>query len=320
MIDQSIKSTFGIDCKIEKTKIKGLALYMTARREFYMVTMEGFSFLLVKVQSDDRFGAIALEKQASKIKETVNYEVAFGFDKLTKLQRTALIERHIPFISDADQIYLPFLGIALRNNLKEKVEVSKEKMMPATQALFLYLLYNCHQEYVLKKQAAEELRLTRTSITRASEQLKAMGLITEEVCGKELRMRTTATGFELYQAAKPYIITPVQKKIYVKKVDIGDDFLLAGESALSNVSMLGEPRYATYAIYKGNELVKNLKPVDIQWQENEAVIQIELWKYDPSLFAKNGIVDPVSMAVSLADNVDERVQGELQSCLEDYKW
>ena len=30
--------------------------------------------------------------------------------------------------------------------------------------------------------------------------------------------------------------------------------------------------------------------------------------------------DPVSLAMSLSDNADERVEGELQSFLEEYKW
>ncbi len=62
-----------------------------------------------------------------------------------------------------------------------------------------------------------------------------------------------------------------------------------------------------------------MKETDTQWNEDPAV-NIELWKYDPGLFAKNGVVDPISLAMSLSDNEDERVQGELQEMLEGYKW
>ena len=204
--------------------------------------------------------------------------------------------------------------------MKADAKVSAEKMTPATQSLFLYLLYNHRQEYTIKKQAAEVLKLTRTSITRASEQLKAMGLITEEVCGKEIRMKTVRKGYELYLAGKPYLITPVQSRLYVEKTADCDSFLLAGESALSKVSLLGEPRYETLAVYKGDNFVKNLKKIDVQWQESVEAVQVELWKYDPALFTGNGMVDPVSLALSLADNEDERVQGELSSFMEEYEW
>lgn len=217
-------------------------------------------------------------------------------------------------------IYLPFLGIILRNKLKTMNNVATDKMMPATQCLFLYLLYNHQHEYVLKKQAAEEIGLTRTSITRASEQLKAMGLITEEQCGKEMRMKTVSTGYELYSLARKYLITPVQRSMHVEKTDDTEMLAIAGESALSEVSMLGEPKIDVRAVFKGDEIVKGLKEVDIKWQESIDKVMVELWKYNPLLFVKDGLVDPVSMAMSLSDTDDERVQGELERYMEEYKW
>ena len=32
------------------------------------------------------------------------------------------------------------------------------------------------------------------------------------------------------------------------------------------------------------------------------------WKYDPDLFSKEGIADPVSVALSLANEMDERIE------------
>jgi len=320
MLEDMIRSYFGISCEVEKTKIAGLALYMTAGREFYMVNMEGLSFLLVKLPSNDRFGAIALDKQRALLKKEMNCEVAFLFERITKLQREVLIEKRIPFVAESDQLYLPFLGIILRNNLKSSGNALAEKMMPATQCLFLYLLYNHKEEYVLKKQAADDLGLTKTSITRASGQLKDMGLITEEVSGKEIHMKTVAVGYELYKAAEPFLVTPVQRRIYVEKTFLCENMLLAGESALSRESMLGEPKHSVKAIYKGDKIVKQFTEVDIKWQESIDAIQLEVWKYNPELFAKRGMVDPVSLALSLADNEDERVQGELEEFMEGFEW
>ena len=46
----------------------------------------------------------------------------------------------------------------------------------------------------------------------------------------------------------------------------------------------------------------------------------QLDQYDPDIFACDGSVDPVSLAESLKDIPDERVQGELEDYLEDFKW
>ena len=54
-------------------------------------------------------------------------------------------------------------------------------------------------------------------------------------------------------------------------------------------------------------------------QEKE-LVRVEFWKYDPEPFAFDGCVDPVSLAESLKDIPDERVQGELEDYLEEFKW
>ena len=51
----------------------------------------------------------------------------------------------------------------------------------------------------MKKDAAAAIGVTRTSITRASEQLVAMGLISQEIQGKEYYMRTEMSDFALYK-------------------------------------------------------------------------------------------------------------------------
>ena len=44
------------------------------------------------------------------------------------------------------------------------------------------------------------------------------------------------------------------------------------------------------------------------------------WKYDPKKFARNGMVDPVSLYMTFVDNMDERIEGALEELLEEYKW
>ena len=89
---------------------------------------------------------------------------------------------------------------------------------------------------------------------------------------------------------------------------------------LSRHSMLAAPSEDVYAVVKGSDIVSGFEEIDTRWQDDIRTSRVELWKYDPGLFANNGEVDPVSLAMSLSDNADERVEGELQSFLEEYKW
>ena len=50
------------------------------------------------------------------------------------------------------------------------------------------------------------------------------------------------------------------------------------------------------------------------------MVKLQLWKYDPELFLTDGEIDPVSLACSLSDIFDERVEGELEDLLEAFEW
>lgn len=315
-----LKDIFGIDFRIcSEKQLQDIPLYMSAGRKIYEIQTDDFSFLVVCISKMDKFGSIALEKQLYKYQIASNMAVAYSFDVITRTQRNALIQKKIPFISLPDQIYLPFLGIAMRNHFAKSKRVPVDKMMPATQSLFLYMLYH-KKNGCLKKQAAEELGLTRTSITRASDQLKHMQLISEEKIGKEIHMNTISKGIALFELAKPYLINPVQKTLYVEACENLKQLPYAGESALGLKSMLNPPKIPVVAVIKKTDLLEQLCPVDIQWEPDKKVLAVELWKYDPLVFVNEGVVDPVSLAMSLNTNEDERIEGALEEYLEAYNW
>ncbi len=293
---------------------------MINKRRFFNVSSDEVRFLLVQLPEQEKFGVVALEKQLVSYMENADLSVAYLFSTLTKTQRNVLTGRHIPFICLPDQVYLPFLGILLNNQFSARKTIDIQRMIPSTQVLFLYFLYYAKANPLIKKQAAEELGMSQMSVTRASEQLLAMGLITQEPHGKEQRMKATAVGKEFYQMGKPYLIDPVQRILTVKQTEQLKQLPLAGESALSEVSMLNAPQLPVAAVSKVSPQIASLIEADENWQPEEKLMKLELWKYDPVLFTKGGIVDPVSLEVSLKDEPDEQVQGELEKYLGGIRW
>ena len=315
-----IKEMFGLDAQIEQIPAPpGLPIYMTANRTFSKVVVNDTAFLMVTLPDEDRFGAVALEKQLLKYMDAANMNVAYAFPAMTKAQRDSLVSRRLPFVCVPEQIYLPFLGIALSDHFKQVRKAAADHFTPAAQCLFLYLLYQAHRRPVLKKDAAEALGLTRTSITRASGQLKELHLITEEANGTELRMIACEEGAAYLKLAEPYLIDPVARTITVRAECISER-IYAGETALGMRSMMNEPVIQSVALDKKRKDAKTLTEVDEKWVTDFELLRVELWKYDPALFARDGIVDPVSMAASLRDCTDERVQGELEDYMRGYQW
>jgi hypothetical protein len=45
----------------------------------------------------------------------------------------------------------------------------------------------------------------------------------------------------------------------------------------------------------------------------EGKCRVELWKYNPALLAKGGMVDALSLSLCYKDSDDERVVGEIKS-------
>lgn len=94
--------------------------------------------------------------------------------------------------------------------------------------------------------------------------------------------------------------------------------LRAGHSALSDYSMLADNEYETYAISK-NEYMLIEKSVQIEFEDllyEQDYIKLEVWKYDPALFAENGIVDRFSLYMSFEQGQDERTDEILKEIKE----
>ncbi len=312
------RKLFGIYFDVERIKPIGFPLYLTTGRLFWRYSYLGNTFIVVTVPDDERFGVVAFQKQLALLEKGFELPVALNFRYISGRQRDSLIEKNIPFISDTKQIYLPFMGMMLSNRLVQPKHINSRKMMPVAQMLFLHMLYNGQNRPMLKKDAAEFLRVTRTSITRASEQLLSMELINQEIYGKECYMMLVTTGLDLFEKAKQFLINPVQSVVTTS--DKFDSYPLSGESALSMCSMLNAPKVPVRAVYKAEVNVKEIPEIDLRWSSVDNAVNVELWKYDPRLFERNGIVDPISLAMSLTDNTDERIEASIEEYLEGYEW
>ena len=316
---EELKKIFGDEVIQKKISDKpNIALFL-ARRDMYRVEIDGVSFVLIHIDSEEKLGISALKKQQAIYVESMQSNISFEFEEISKTQRDALIKHRIPFVAFPGQVYLPFLGVMLSDQFRKINKVRVEKMMPVTQMLFIYLLRQ-NTDYTLKSVAADALGLTRTSMTRASEQLLAMGLIDQEKVGKEFRMRIKYGQQGMWEKARPYLINPVQKRIVVRERDVKGNYLVAGESALSEYSMLNAPKVKTVALYKGSIKTEELEEIDARWEETENLLQLELWKYDPFIFADGDKVDRISLACSLADCEDERVEMAVEEMLEGNEW
>lgn len=315
-MERILNDIFGTNFTIKEYKqINNLPVYMSINRKFYKVIEDDICFIVVEIENSI-LGLKELIIQKDKYESEFSKPVVFYFNNVSKHQRDSLIRNRIPFMTKSSQIYIPFIGMHINSILSNEKNINKEKMMPVSQCLFLYMLYISKDSKVIKKDVAEYLKISKMSITRASEQLEAMNIICQEKIGKEIYMYTKKIGRELFESAKQYLINPIQEIVTVTNTKQLNNLPLSNESALSSIAMLNNPRIKSVAIYKAKAREYKFNVIDNKWENNDNVINVEKWKYDPCLFSKNSIVDPVSLYMSLNANKDERIEAEIERMIE----
>ena len=232
--------------------------------------------------------------------------------------RKRLIEMKIPFIVPGMQLYWPELGMEYRTHSRNKaVYMAATKIDPATQAVLIGALNGTYAQPITPTALGQKLGYTAMTMTRALDEIEAAKLGAVSKAGRQRLLTFPGGAKALWEKAKPVLINPVRATFYYWKRDIQRELkLLAGESALSELSDLVAPRTATYALGRAAWQKFKEKPIPQIPVEDDGTCAVQVWRYDPALFAKQGSVDVFSLYLSLQDNKDERVEMALSEVIE----
>ena len=305
-----ITDTLGIEANAEPWYgAAKLPYYLSDAYGFKKVSLGGVSCLFLKPKGELDTLAI-IKKHIAKIRESEHLPIALELTGITARRRKSLIDSRIPFVATDMQIYLPFMGVVLTDRYMSDKKPA-ETLMPSSQLLFFCYLYQKEPELYIKGMA-EKLNLSAMQITRSVSQLKALGLVSSRKDGVQVVIYSDEKRRDLFNRSKPYLLNPVRKKVYAEYREIPNGLPLSGISALSELSMLGEPLVKTFAFTgKSGDLTGTETLIDGSTQAG-----IEFWKYDPLLLSKKtGIVDTLSLAASLQNDKDERVEQAVDEIL-----
>lgn len=300
----------GMNVEYLDSKIEHLPNYIVSRYKLRIALLDGYKVVFVYPQ-DDLEQIQVLKKHLMKIKELSGYQYVLILDKLTTRQRDYLLRERIPYVVDGKQIYLPFMAIYLPERCDGEKN-SREEILPSAQMLLLHFIYNGSRELPTSK-AAIDLKLTPMSISRASKQLEEMGLLKSRKEGAQKILYCEETFEELFNKSKEVLQNPVKRTVYVSKDLVDDRLLESAYTALSKHSMINDSGLTYYATDKisswRNKSTNNL-------EDSNKQVAIEMWRYDPKKLSNNKEVDELSLALSLKDNEDERVQDAVDEMLD----
>lgn len=250
-----------------------------------------------------------LKKHMMRIQKEESLPVVFIVPEINAYRRKSFIQNNIPFIVPDSQIYLPFMGVLLQEHYAPS-KIPVEKFAPCTQVLLFYYLYE-KKKCLYMSEAVSALNYSAMAISKAAKQLSDSGLFTERKEGVFRVLEPQYERKELFDAALPYLSSPVKKRFFAEQKEQGEDWYKAGITALAESSMLNPSAVPCYAIVRNVKVRGTAELID-----TEAQVEVEIWKYDPGMLTHTDAVDLLSLYMTLKDSNDERVEEALEEQME----
>ena len=253
-----------------------------------------------------------LQKQMGLIERKTDAIVVFVFPSVVSYNRKRMIDARVNFVIPNQQMYIPELLIDLRKPKKNNDDLT-EGIPSIAQCI---LLYHLEKESMNGKTIRDVINIFGTSYAtanRAFRWLESKQLITEAKHEREKVMKITESKKEVWEKSKPFLTSPIEKVVHTDEVY--PTLLESGVNALSEYTMINREHSQTYAISR-DEYRQGKYMTDKQYGDNT----IEIWRYNPHLFAKGKTVDKLSLFLTLRYNQDERIQKELETLINDKTW
>lgn len=285
---------------------------------FYEMTILSTPCMLIEAV-DDIPNIDQIQKHIKQLKILTHHQIVLFYKNITRYRRKSLIESRIAFVIDDGQMYLPFLGIDLKEvheNLKEETK----GFTISAQIAYLYFLYH-KEEVVNTTEFAKRLGLNIMTASRALNDLYHANLITYEIGGMTGRSKAykRIADPDYFLKGHSLLKSPVRKIIFTKTRPQGA--LTAGLDALAELSMINPADHPVMAIDRSKlnkEQIEVVKNIDLI--KDTKLVKVELWDYDPQLFADHDHVDILSLYASLKEVSDERVEQAMEEVLQSEPW
>jgi hypothetical protein len=217
-------------------------------------------------------------------------------------------------------MYLPMLAIDLREHFR-RIREEAPTFSPSTQVVVLHAMLREAGRVLIPAEMAPLLGYSAMTMTRAFDELETARLAEVTVRGRERCLRFHGDRREIWEKAQPFLRSPVNKRLFIRRIDGAEGATCAGLTALAHYSMLAPPAYTTYALSREEwkTLRQQHKISEVPAQDPD-VSEIEVWWYSPARFAEHGIVDRLSLYLSLKADHDERTEAALEEMMEKFKW
>lgn len=310
-----LDDTLGLRARLGELGRK-LPAYLRKGCEHFILLVEDRSFVAAVFDAGS-FSLSAYKKQRRELEKLAGLPAIAVLPSVTSYQRRALVSEGISFIVPGSQLFVPALGaVFTERRAAVPLPAPAQELSPAAQLVLLDLIYQGDDAPQLQMTIADRLGFGAMKTSRGVRQLEAVGLVDVTKCGRANMVQPRFSGKALWEAAQPFLKNPAGREVYVHKGKAPSCLMVAGETAVGRHSDLAGGSVPTYAA--PSSALRGLETLDPSWLESPSdAIRLQGWAYDPALLGRRGAADPLSVALTLRDVEDERLQAAVAQMLEE---
>lgn len=311
-----------VDVEPASTLVNALPYFLHEAFNFARARLCGQDILLLIDKGGTVPTSSELRQWVDKAQSATGMPAVFVTQVMASHQRKRLIDQKVPFVVPGNQLYLPDLGLDLREYFKQTTRADIQALTPSAQLMLIHaLLRGTAPGPWYPVEDLTQLGYAAMTVSRATRELVAAKLMATRKVGRELLVELTDAPHVLWERAQPLCKSPVQREVWVRagSLQAAQGLPLAGESALSKLSMLNPPRHEVRAVYKQQWPTMKTQHELLPEQEVGAML-IQLWNYPPLHHGPAYMVDKLSLCLSLRDEHNDRIQMALDELKEALIW
>ncbi|MDD6851730.1 MAG: hypothetical protein PUD64_05870 [Bacteroidales bacterium] len=299
-------------CDAPRAVLENVPIALSNSYDYFVGKILGVDSLFIAVKDMDDLTPKVLAKQMDRLKRITGLETVCLFENLQSYQASRLAKQGIDFICQDKQIFLPDFLVVFRKTSLASNKVGGE--MPAfAQLIVLYHLQVASLNSLTSKELARKFQSSYATCNRSIQWLHNNGIVSLSG-GKEKNVFFEQSGKALWTDTEKYMTSPIVHTI-TTSVLCDDDLVCSGERALSRYTMLDSDRNVVAVSKKHFNELKSKFIIDPYGE-----MTVEIWKYNPIFLMNDGVVDRLSLYLTLSSNQDERVSKEIETMIDEMQW
>ena len=185
--------------------------------------------------------------QRLRMQEYLSTPVVLCVNSLNFQQKTNLISNRIEFVEIDKQLFMPSVGLVLNDYQRNISYKTIDKFSPQIQLCALFFYYSEIKEYTTDE-IANAIGLNNMAVSRGIAALNELNVLSTRTDVRTNYYQLRVDKIQYFINLKDYLISPVQRKLVIRKEDLIQNATKAGYTALSKFTDIVDNNEATYAI------------------------------------------------------------------------